>query len=161
MRFFSATVALVAAAAIAVPALAAPGAATPAAPAAPPPLPVPPAPSKAAAPLTMEGKAGCGVALVAIEQIAVKFPAMFGNVREEDRKMTLFMMQVMGRQGQVYLDEAFAEGARRDMTPAQVYTAGIADMMSNFPTDFEDKSAGEEFAAKFMARCLMPSGMPS
>lgn len=160
MRILSATVALLATAAVAAPALAAPGAPVPVA-SPPPPTVLAPAAPKGAAPLTMEGKAGCGVALVAIEQVAVKFPAMFGKVPEEDKKMTLFMMQVMGRQGQVYLDEAFAEGARRNMTPAQVYTAGIADMMSNFPTDFDDKSAGEEFAAKFMARCLMPAGMPS
>jgi hypothetical protein len=158
MRFLSATVAVAVLAAVATSAQAAPGkTSTP-----PPPVPVPSVapPTQAATPLTMEGKAGCGVALVAIEQVASQFPEMFGKVPEADRKMTMFMMQVMGRQGQVYLDEAFAEGAKRNMTPAQVYTAGIKDMMGNFPKDFGDKRAGEEFATKFMARCLMPSGMP-
>ena len=157
MRTFSATLAVALAAGLAAPALAAPGAP---APAAPPPIAVAPAPPKPAS-LTMEGKAGCGVALVAIEQVAVRFPEMFGKVPEADRRMTLFMMQVMGRQGQVYLDEAFAEGAKRNLTPTQVYTAGIKDMMENFPTNFEDKAAGEEFAARFMSRCLMPAAAPS
>lgn len=151
MRILSATLAVALAAGLTVPALAAPGATSPVAPT---PLSAPPVG------LSMEGKAGCGVALVAIEQVAAAFPDMFGKVPEADRKMTMFMMQVMGRQGQVYLDEAFAEGGKRNMTPTQVYTAGLKDMMANFPTDLEDKSAGEEFAARFMARCLMPGATP-
>lgn len=157
MRILSATVAVALAAGFAASAAAAPGSASPA-----PTLvaPVSPTAPKAPQPLSMEAKAGCGVALVAIEQVASAFPDMFGKVPEQDRKMTLFMMQVMGRQGAVYLDEAFAEGVKRNLTPTQVYTAGIKDMMANFPTNFDDKSAGEEFAAKFMARCLMPDAAP-
>jgi hypothetical protein len=68
--------------------------------------------------------------------------------------MAALMMQVMGRQGQTFLDEAFTEGARRNMTPAQVYTASVADMMNHFPTDVADRTAGQEFIARFMARCL-------
>lgn len=157
MRILSATLAVAIAAGVAATALAAP---TPSAPAPTPAPPVAVSPARPAT-LSMEGKAGCGIALVAIEQAAGKFPNMFGKVPEEDRKMTMFMMQVMGRQGQVYLDEAFAEGARRGMTPTQVYAAGIRDMMDNFPTDIDSETAGEEFGAKFMARCLMPGAMPS
>ena len=149
MRLVSATLAAVLALSAASAAVAAPGGA-----------PTPP-PTAGSATLTMEAKAGCGVALVAIDVMAQKFPDMFGETKEEDKKMMQFMMQVMGRQGQIYLDEAFAEGAKRNMTPAQVYTAGVADMLGSFNLDPEDEDAGAEFAALFMGRCLMPGATPT
>ena len=110
--------------------------------------------SEAASDLPMERKAGCGVALVGLAKGTARFPAAMNMVQSNQRSMMRFMMQALGAQGQVMMDEAFAEGAARGLTPGQVYAAGVDDMLAAFEgVNPRGRDGGERLMGRFFERC--------
>ncbi len=104
--------------------------------------------------MPLERQAGCGVALVALDQGVARFPGALAMVKPDQRSMMRFMMQALGAQGQAMLDTAFAEGATRGMTPGQVYAAGVDDMLAAFEgINPRSRDAGETVMARFFERC--------
>ncbi|MCC7266509.1 MAG: hypothetical protein IT546_04115 [Caulobacteraceae bacterium] len=104
--------------------------------------------------LPLERKAGCGVALVALDRGVTRFPGALGMVKPDQRGMMRFMMQALGAQGQTMLDDAFAEGAARGLTPGQVYAAGVDDMLAAFEgISPRGRDAGERVMKRFFERC--------
>jgi hypothetical protein len=94
------------------------------------------------------------VALVALNKGTTRFPAAMGMVGSDQRPMMRFMMQALGAQGQMMLDEAFAEGAARGMTPGEVYAVGVDDMLIAFEgINPRGRDAGETVMKRFFERC--------
>ena len=119
--------------------------------------PASPAQTQAAPPpLTFEEKAGCGVALTLLAEGITKIPGALASAEPETVPMIKMMMRVMGEQGGTLLTEAFAEGAARQMTPMQVYQAGLNDMFTTLGSaDLESpEQAGELMMKRFMSRCV-------
>lgn len=104
--------------------------------------------------LTLERKAGCGLALVALGKGAARFPAFASMVKPDQRSTMRFMMQALGAQGLVMLDEAFAEGEARGMSPGEVYAAGVDDMLAAFEgLTPRSRNSGEAVMKRFFDRC--------
>lgn len=104
--------------------------------------------------LPLERKTGCGVALVALDKGATRFPGAMAMVKSDQRAMMRLMMQALGAQGQAMLDEAFAEGAARGLSPTEVYAAGVDDMLAAFEgINPRSRDAGETVLKRFFERC--------
>lgn len=121
--------------------------------------PIEPAPSQeASAPMSVERKAGCGMALVAIQKGFARYPGALSRMPADRRKLVALMIQGLGAQGQVMLDEAFAEGAMKGMSPAQVYAAGTDEVLAMFEGMRPSRAAGEAVLQRFSTRCAV--GLP-
>ena len=115
-----------------------------------------------APPMSVERKAGCGVALVTLQKAMTRFPGALRQMPADRRQLMSFMLQALGAQGQVLLDEAFAEGGARGMAPSQVYTAGIDDMLAAFEgINPGSRSGGEQLLKRLLSRCSItpPEGL--
>lgn len=112
----------------------------------------PPAPP----PLTLEQKAGCGIALTLLEEGMVQIPGAMAKVDPDEKALVKMFVRSMGDQGRTLMAEAFAEGANRQMTAMQVYQIGVRDLFATLgPIDWEaEGGAGEAFMKQFMSRCI-------
>jgi len=109
--------------------------------------------------MTLERKAGCGVFMVAMQKGMARYPGVLTRLPADQRRMVALVMQGLGAQGQVLLDEAFAEGAMRGISPSQVYSRGVDDMLGLFEgINPRQRSSGEALMQRFATRCAV--GLP-
>lgn len=98
------------------------------------------------------------MAMVALQKGFARYPGALSRMPADRRKFAALMVQGLGAQGQVMLDEAFAEGAMKGVSPAQVYSAGADEVLAMFEGLRSSRAAGEALLQRFSTRCAV--GLP-
>ena len=120
---------------------------------APPPAASPLSPSQL--PPEVSEKAGCGAVLLIMGKVADGYPELFA--KQSNGKAVQNLLSAFGLKGKAMLDEAFAEGGAKGLSPSQTYEAGVASLLSATKTEIasakDPASAGREAGVALMKRC--------
>lgn len=120
------------------------------------------APSPPASPLSssqlppdVSEKAGCGAVLLIMGKVADGYPELFA--KQSNGKAVQNLLSAFGLKGKAMLDEAFAEGGAKGLSPSQTYEAGVTSLLSATKTEIasakDPASAGREAGVALMKRC--------
>lgn len=119
-----------------------------------PPPPASPLSSSQLPPEVSE-KAGCGAVLLIMGKVADGYPELFA--KQSNGKAVQNLLSAFGLKGKAMLDEAFAEGGAKGLSPSQTYEAGVTSLLSATKTEIasakDPASAGREAGVALMKRC--------
>jgi hypothetical protein len=113
-----------------------------------------PIPGASALPAADGEKAGCGAVLVILGKVADGYPEMFAN--QANGKMIQTLLSALGLKGKAMMDDAFAEGAAKGLSPSQTYEAGVVGLLASVKSDVAGGSAqdaGKKAGVALMKRC--------
>lgn len=93
--------------------------------------------------------------LLIMGKVADGYPELFA--KQSNGKAVQNLLSAFGLKGKAMLDEAFAEGGAKGLSPSQTYEAGVTSLLSATKTEIasakDPASAGREAGVALMKRC--------
>lgn len=93
-------------------------------------------------------------------KVADGYPELFA--KQSNGKAIQNLLSAFGLKGKAMLDEAFAEGGAKGLSPSQTYEAGVTSLLSATKTEIagakDTSAAGRQAGVALMKRCTGMDG---